>query len=313
MILFSIVICSYNPDARLLEKCVNACLNQLASDVEYEIILVDNNSTESLKKNLVVKNFLEKDQRFKVIEEKRQGLIYARIAGFNESKGSFIIFADDDNVLALDYIQNLKVISKNIPWVGIWGAGDIEVNFIDGVPTWIEKYFQDMFQYRKLKYLQYGCVKGWPDYYPVGSGISVRKDIFEEYLKRFELGMVTAIGRSKDSLSSAEDSQIVWAAMLSGIASGTSPDLRLTHIIPKKRTSRKYLTDLNFNISRSYYKALFEMFPGEIKSYAQHTISFRLGFVLKQLIKAGFKPLLFYRFFTIRNSWNKGLRETLAK
>ncbi|WP_028981229.1 glycosyltransferase family A protein [Sporocytophaga myxococcoides] len=312
--LFSIIICSYNPDLRLLERCINAALNQKTDGFDYEIILVDNNSKEKLKNIQFVQDALKrKNGVLRVVEEVTPGLAFARIKGVQESKGSYVVFADDDNELSFHYLITLKYLWDNYSFVGAWGAGAIEVDFIDNAPLWLRKHFKDMFQYRKQKYVQYGCIVGWPEYYPVGSGMAVRKDVFEMYRRNFESGKITAIDRKAGTLSSAGDSQIVWTAILNKIPAGSSPDLALTHIIPFKRTHLKYLTDLNYNISKSYYTALFEMFPEEKNNHIPYNIFSGVGFAVKQMVKAGGNPFLFYKFFKVRNAWNRGLRASLIQ
>jgi glycosyltransferase involved in cell wall biosynthesis len=310
--LFSIIICSYNPDLRLLKKCINAALNQEREGFAYEVILVDNNSKEKLQNIQLVQNTLKENKEiFRVVEEATPGLAFARIKGVQESKGSYVIFADDDNELSANYLMTLKDLWDNYSFVGVWGAGTIEVDFIDDAPIWIRKHFKDMFQYRKHKYIQYGCVIGWPEYYPVGSGMAVRKDVFDMYKKKFKSGEITATDRKEGTLSSAGDSQIVWTAILNKMPAGSSPDLALNHIIPSKRTFLRYLTELNYNISKSYYTALFEMFPEERNNHIPNNVLSGIVLAVRQLVKAGGNPFLFYKFFKVKNAWNRGLSASL--
>lgn len=78
---YSIIICTYNPDERLLKRCLSAITQLDISGLRAEVILVDNNSTEPLSGLSYIKDFLTKKKETKFIEVKEQGLSYARMGG----------------------------------------------------------------------------------------------------------------------------------------------------------------------------------------------------------------------------------------
>lgn len=303
--LFSIIICTYNPSPNLLEKVLHSCCDQTLDPDLYEIVVVDNNSKVALtKQNFFSKFFLHKN--FKYLLETRQGLAFGRICGIKTSQAPIVIFVDDDNILDAHYLQNLTALLDSNTSVGVFGPGVITLDYPEGAPTWIRKHFGHMYQKKNLGQQKFGAEIEWQDYYPAGSGLVVRKIILDKYIRDFESGAITATGRNANSLASAEDSQIIWTGIKMGYLAGTSPTLKLQHVIPGKRTTLKYLTALNYGISFSYYNALKEMFPDYELPHSRRTIINKMTFILKTFIKAKGNPVLFSRLHAINNAWLKG-------
>lgn len=305
---FSIVICTYNPDERLLSRAIDSLLHQDTTNIQFECTIVDNNSSLSIEQLECIKR-LEAHPNFKVVKEPNSGLSHARIAGVNHSHSSVIIFVDDDNELSKDYLVNLKMLLDKYPMVAAWGPGIVCVDYIDGVPGWIKTHFSALFQEKELKYTQYGCVAGWPEYYPAGSGLIIKKEVFETYISHYEKGLLTATDRKGNSMASAGDSQIVWTGIKMGLLAGTSPLLKLTHIIPRKRLSVNYLKKLNYGVSSSYYKAFYEMFPEAKIPFKKTGIAGKLALMSRVFIEAKGNPVLFFRMYAIKKAWLKGYED----
>lgn len=94
----SVVIPVYNEE-KYIEQCLSCIFKQ--SKKPYEIIVVDNNSTDQsaniIKKYPVIYIF-----------EKKQGIIHARNAGFNMAKGDIIARTDADTLLPLNWIEKIE-------------------------------------------------------------------------------------------------------------------------------------------------------------------------------------------------------------
>ncbi len=93
----SVVIPVYNVKP-YLERCVNSVLRQSYKDLE--IILVDDGSTDGSSE--LCDQIATKDQRFRVIHQKNQGLSGARNTGIREAAGEYIIFMDSDDFWLID-------------------------------------------------------------------------------------------------------------------------------------------------------------------------------------------------------------------
>ena len=83
----SIVVPVHNEE-RLIEGCLRALLALDYPRDRYEIIVVDNNSTDRSRE--IVERFPE----VKLLSEKQQGDFAARNRGLSEAKGEIIAFTD---------------------------------------------------------------------------------------------------------------------------------------------------------------------------------------------------------------------------
>lgn len=98
----SIIVPVYNTE-KYLERCIGSILEQRFR--EYELILVDNGSTdESL---IICKMYEAKDSRIRVICKEHGEVMSARRAGFSVSQGEFVSFVDSDDWMEADYYDIL--------------------------------------------------------------------------------------------------------------------------------------------------------------------------------------------------------------
>ncbi len=104
---FSVIVPVYNTE-KYLRKCIDSILNQSYDD--YEIIIVNDGSTDSSKKiiNEYCKTFPSK---IKGVHKKNGGLSDARNKGVKKACGDYLLFVDSD-----DYIEKnlLKTLSKKL-------------------------------------------------------------------------------------------------------------------------------------------------------------------------------------------------------
>ena len=107
----SVVVPLHN-SAKHLESCISALLSQTYPSSAYEIIMVDNNSTDNSIKVIM------KYPRIKLLSEKKQGSYAARNRGVAESKGSIIAFTDSDCIPVPEWLDRISA-SLDSPSVGI--------------------------------------------------------------------------------------------------------------------------------------------------------------------------------------------------
>lgn len=86
-----------------LSRCVDSILNQTYKNLE--IILVDDGSPDNCGK--ICDDYVDKDNRIKVVHKKNGGLSDARNAGIAVATGEYISFIDSDDYIALDFFETL--------------------------------------------------------------------------------------------------------------------------------------------------------------------------------------------------------------
>ncbi len=88
----SVILPFFNAQ-KTLERAIQSILKQTFKD--FECILIDNNSSD--KSREIAQKFVDEDNRFKLISEQQQGVVYASNAGWKESKGKYIARMDADD------------------------------------------------------------------------------------------------------------------------------------------------------------------------------------------------------------------------
>lgn len=112
----SVVLPAYNEE-KLLARCLESLQNQTVAP--YEIIVVDNNSIDATaqiaRKNGAI-----------VVKETRQGIAWARDAGFNHASGDIIARCDADCTAPPEWIEKITSYYQTTPreaWRAITGTG----------------------------------------------------------------------------------------------------------------------------------------------------------------------------------------------
>jgi glycosyltransferase involved in cell wall biosynthesis len=100
----SLIIPAYNEAV-----CLSACLDSVAAQAEApdEVIVIDNNSTDTTA--LVAKKYAF----VRVVSEERQGIVYARNAGFQAASGDVLARVDADVVLPRTWVADVRAFYQN--------------------------------------------------------------------------------------------------------------------------------------------------------------------------------------------------------
>ena len=121
--MFSIVIPTCNRND-LLSKCLDMVNDGLLLlDKEVEIIVSDDGKDDNAK------NLIEKNYPFaRWVEGPKRGPAANRNNGVKNSKGEWLVFVDDDNVLKADYLEGAGKIARQWFCLGVWG-GKVQAEF----------------------------------------------------------------------------------------------------------------------------------------------------------------------------------------
>ena len=116
-IILSIVIPTKNR-RKLLESALRSIVEQSANRNLYEVIVVDNGSTDNTYE--IALKYQDKIKNFRYIYDSRPGLHVGRNRGIKESRGNLIGFLDDDVILFPDWINAVlnSFVDKNVMCVG---------------------------------------------------------------------------------------------------------------------------------------------------------------------------------------------------
>jgi glycosyltransferase involved in cell wall biosynthesis len=167
---FSVIITTFNR-AHTLEKCLETLCDQNYPKEDYEILVVNNNSSDDTED--VVFDFIEQhpETDIKYYFVPRSGQVYARQIGILAAKNEVLSFTDDDGLLVPDWLAEVtKVFNMSDEIVGV--AGKIDIQWDKTPPEWVRNYEE---QLGKLDY-------GDKEKYEVGlymnaGNLHVKKDV----------------------------------------------------------------------------------------------------------------------------------------
>jgi len=132
----SVILCTHNPRPDYLSRVLTALRGQTLPAEQWEFLLVDNASEHPLAEIWDI----SWHSRGRHIRENELGLTAARLCGIRESCGELLVFVDDDNVLAPDFLVQAKAISAQYPIVAVFGAGILEPEFEVQPPAKLRPY-----------------------------------------------------------------------------------------------------------------------------------------------------------------------------
>lgn len=245
----SVIICTHNPRENYLGRVMDALKAQTLPKEQWELLLLDNGSKTTLAKTWDL--FWHPHARH--IREDELGLTPARLRGIRESAGELLVFVDDDNVLAVDYLSLVVALAQQWPMLGAW-AGESLPEFETAPLAAIAPYLTMLASIPSDGRFGRDCWSNLRDSEatPSGSGMCVRRLVAEAY---FKLATTDERRRNLDrcgqSLASGGDTDMAFIACDLGLGTGYFHKLKLTHLIPSHRVTLSYLLQLREAMSFS--------------------------------------------------------------
>jgi glycosyltransferase involved in cell wall biosynthesis len=235
----SVIICTHNPKREYLDRALAGLAEQTMPRNRWELLLVDNASKPPLASWFDSSRLPQP----RVIEEEKLGLTHARLRGVGETCGNVIVFVDDDNILASDYLHQAEAISREWPRLGTWGGQtlpDWEVT----PPDWTRRYW-NWIGVRELERDLWSNLRTDMRSAPFGAGMCVRRAVAETYREVLSRDALRrSLGRTGSQLIGSEDSDLAFTACDLGLGNGIFTRLKLTHLIPQHRIQEDYLLRL---------------------------------------------------------------------
>ena len=259
----SIVICTYNRADYILES-VGSLYHQTLSKDQYEIIIVDNNSTDQTKS--VCNKFIAEHPSVACyfLEEKRQGASFARNTGAAIAKAPLLCFMDDDAVANENYLERIIQFFKSYPTIGGLG-GRIIPRYIPEEPKWMSHFVSSLvgnFDYSNH------IVEFSPNKYPLESNMIVQKKDFDAVN-----GFNTALPGVQGTLRiGGEGKEFFLKLKALGIIIYYDPSIIVEHIVETKKLTPEYMYRVASGIGRgervrtkainnlAFYKKIIEYF-----------------------------------------------------
>lgn len=234
MIELSIVVCCYNREDLIL-LAIDSLHNQTLSTDLYEVIIVDNNSTDNSYQK--IQDYIIDKENFKLFLETNQGLSYSRNRGYKEASGKYIAYMDDDARANPDWAEKILFdFNTVIPNPDVVG-GKILPIYEMAPPDWFSNDFEVRSWGENSRYLPINLAKfGFS-----GSNMIFRREILEEYN-----GFSTNFGMNGKKLRMGEDTELFFRITKKYKNIYYDPELLIYHWTP----SSNY--DVLYRKKRSY-------------------------------------------------------------
>lgn len=240
----SVIIATLNR-ADILRSCLDAIARQTAAPDTFEIIVVDNNSTDHTRD--VVRGFGDSNPKLTIryLIETVPGVSAARNCGVRAATGGTLFFVDDDSVAAPDWLKTLHCAFGN-PEVGCAG-GPIDLDYHgQDRPRHLQGDLQGLLGAFQLPYDGPTVVSDWTEL-PWGSNMAFRSEVFGD------VGMFrTDLGPQGDRRLSAEETEFIDRARKSGWKVMYVPGARVRHGVPPERLTRAYLYRVGRALAESH-------------------------------------------------------------
>lgn len=242
MIKFSFITCTYNRD-RYIAQTLEAVCKQTFNPLDYEIIVIDNNSTDNTAR--ICEEFRVKysDLQFRYFKELNQGLSFALNRGIKEALGDYLIFVDDDETIVPEHLERLDSHLKNFP-DALLIASPVIPMYEEAQPKWMSHYTQRLIggyfnQGNQVKKLE-------AQNYPGTGHTIIKKELYEKY------GYYnTELGRKGNSLLGAEDKDMFSRLKKNNIPCYYFPDIPIYHHIPCQKLTDQFFQKLTYSIGKS--------------------------------------------------------------
>ncbi len=238
---FTVAIPTYNGSERFPNVLAKLCSQIGVEDIQWEIIIIDNNSTDNTAK--VVQDYQANWQQaypLKYYFEAEQGAAFARERAVREATGVFVGFLDDDNLPDADWVAVAYAFGQAHPQAGAY-SGRIHGDYAVSPPPNFNR-IQAFLAVR-----EHGSVAHLfdPEHLrlPPGAALVVRKQAWLESVPTQTIFK----GRVGKSLIGAEDYELLLYMHGRGWEIWYNPAQQIYHQIPQWRLEKDYL----LTISRS--------------------------------------------------------------
>ena len=239
--LVSIIVPTFNR-ADFLPRALHSLLCQTVEPASYEVVVVDNNSTDATGE--IVKLTAREHAAIRYVLELRQGVSHAKNAGLEAARGSIVAYIDDDAIAAPDWLRIIIHSFEHVrPAPHVVGGPAIPL-FVGQRPLW----YRDSYE-----------IKSWGEtprflnrsecFY--GLNVAFRREALAGVG-----GFDTRLGMKGTSLAFEEDCEVferLWEFTGGCLSAYYAPGALVRHFIPDSRVKPVYRLKRGFANGQSQH------------------------------------------------------------
>lgn len=226
----TVILCTYNRCQSLQKALTSAAAMVLPESVEWEILIVDNNSNDQTRET--VEDFISRyPGRFRYLFEPQPGKSHALNAGIRDSRADVLAFMDDDVVVHEDWLNKLTAPLRNGEWVGT--GGRILPNWSCPAPRWLKpngaRAAGPLVSFHPMEQA------GEMFEAPIGTNMAFRGEMFEKY-GNFR----TDLGPRPGTELRNEDTEFGERLLAAGERLRYEPSAMVYHPVTETRLKKEY-------------------------------------------------------------------------
>jgi glucosyl-dolichyl phosphate glucuronosyltransferase len=238
----TVILCTFNRCVSLQKALDSAAAQVLPESVQWEVLVVDNNSSDQTRK--IAEDYCRRySGRFRYIFEPQQGKSHALNRGIREAQGDVVAFMDDDVTAEPTWLHNVTAPLQHSTWVGVGGRIVPPLNF--SPPSWLA--LEGPYDLGGILALfDKGREGAELTEAPYGTNMAFRKQIFEKYgLFRPDLGPCPG------SEIRGEDTEFGRRVLNGGDRLWYEPSAIVHHAVPENRLGKKYFLRFLYDHGRA--------------------------------------------------------------
>ena len=227
----SAIVCTYNRSA-LLKESLTRIAAQQGDGLRYEVIVVDNNSTDDTRQ--VVESFAASSPRpVRYVCERQQGVSHARNAGIAATRAPLLAFFDDDVLVSHDWLTKIKQAlddHSDMDYVG----GKVLPRWASAPPAWLVAE-----NWAPIAAQDYGdkpfVLDSTTDRGLISANLAIRRRALDE------VGWFRPeLQRVRDGIGSMEDHELIERLARAGKRGLYAPQIVVWADVPEARMTRGY-------------------------------------------------------------------------
>lgn len=234
----SAVICTHNR-ACYLRKALNSLLQQTLPPAQFEIVVVDNRSSDKTQE-VVLEEFSD-CTNLRYVYEPLLGLSQARNTGWQRALGEYVAYLDDDAIASPEWLEKILVSFEHIhPRPGVV-CGKVEPIWENPRPLWVSDrlvgYFSVIDYSDKPIFLE--------DKYFCGANMAFPTEVLKE-----SGGFNINLGRKGKNLLSNEELLLRKELQQLSYSIYYHPKVCVKHHVPPDRIAKRWL------LTRAYWQGI---------------------------------------------------------
>lgn len=230
----TVVVCTYNRQ-ELLPLCLASLADQTLQRERYEVLVVNNNSTDGTGE--VAESFSRLHANFRSVFEPSQGLSHARNRGFREARGKVVAYLDDDARAHPQWCERIVSAFHSVTPSPDAVGGDILPWYEGEPPAW----FSD-----ELETRNWGDEAGFLPPVQAKFGFCGSNMAFLKELLQSCGGFTTGLGMSGAKVRFGEETELFSRLHKTGARLWYDPALVVRHFVPLQHMR------LSYRVRRSY-------------------------------------------------------------